>query len=122
MRKNIGFVLLTFVLVLITGCSVGGVAMCQPKDSVRVHEQYYEELEEEYIQEVRSILDEAGLSYAGVMLTHVREEDGTRIYTLSVHHRNYSCLDVQERAGLKRALSECAFEPDRCMFIQKFEQ
>lgn len=122
MKKNIGFVLLTFFLILVTGCSMGGVAMGQPRDSVRVNEQYYGQLEEEYIKEVRGLLDEAGLEHAGVMLTHVREEDGTRIYTLSVHHRSYSCLDQEERDSLTRALSGCSFEPDRCVFVQKMEQ
>lgn len=96
--------------------------MCQPKDSVRVNEQYYEQLEEEYVEEVRGLLDEAGLAHAGVMLTHVRKEDGTRIYTLSIHHRNYLCLDQEERDSLTEALSECAFEPDCCVFVQRMEQ
>lgn len=121
MRKNIGFVLLTIVLILVTGCSMGGVAMCQPKDHVHVNEQHYEQLEEEYIEEVKELLDEAGLVHAGVMLTHVREEDGTRIYRLLVHHRSYSYLEEEERENLSRALEDCAFEPDKCIFVQEFE-
>lgn len=121
MNKNIGFVLFTFVLILITGCSMGSVAMCQPGGSVKVDEQYYGQLEEEYMEEVRGLLEEAGLVHAGVTLTHVREEDGTRIYTLHVHHRSYSCLNQEERDGLSRALAECAFETERCAFIQEIE-
>lgn len=121
MKKNIGFILLTIVLILVTGCSMGGVAMCQSKDHVRVNEQHYEQLEEEYVKEVKGLLDEAGLVHAGVMLTHVREEDGTRIYKLLVHHRSYSYLEEKEREDLSRALEACAFETDHCVFLQEFE-
>ncbi|MDO4331246.1 MAG: hypothetical protein Q4C58_00980 [Eubacteriales bacterium] len=120
MRKNIRFVLFTIALMLVTGCSMGGVAMCQPRDHVYVNEQRYIELESEYIKEVRTLLDEAGLIHAGVMLTHVREEDGTRIYKLQVHHKSYSFLKNEERENLFKALEECGFEPDTCVFVLSF--
>lgn len=121
MRRNLRFVLLTAALILVTGLSVGGTAMCMPKSSVTVKEQYYEQMEEEYIEEVRAILENAGLTHAGIMLTHVREEDGTRTYTLFVHHRNYFYLNLEERDSLSGAVADCAFDADRCVFIQNYD-
>lgn len=121
MRRNIGFALLTMVLVLVTGCSLGGVAMCRPGGIVRVNEGYYTNLEEEYVREVKHLLQEAGLKDAGVMLTHVREADGTRIYTLNVHHRNYSLLKQQDRERLSSAVRACSFETEQCVFVQKYD-
>lgn len=120
MRRNRGFVLFTVLLVLVTGCSAGSVAMCQAKGTVRVNEQYYIGMEQAYVEEVRQLLSEAGLTDAGVMLTHVREEDGTRIYKLSVHHRNYPCLNREERESLSDAVHACSFETDKCIFVQEF--
>lgn len=113
--------LLTMLLVLATGCGLEGVAMCRPADTVRVNEGYYSDLEQEYVREVKEILEEAGLEHAGVTLTHVREADGTRIYTLCIHHRNYARLKAQERELLSGAVSACAFETQRCEFVQSFE-
>lgn len=122
MRRNAGFVLLTVFLVIVTGCSMGGVAMCQPKEQVRVNEQYYTALEEAYVREVKALLEASGLKHAGVMLTHVREEDGSRVYTLSVHHQNYARLAHQEQELLIDAVRECSFETERCTFVQHFDQ
>lgn len=122
MRRKIGFVFLTMLLVLVTGCSLGGVAMCQPGDTVRVNERCYTDLEQEYVREVKAILEDAGLEHAGVMLTHVREADGTRIYTLSVHHRNYACLKAKERESLSNAVRACSFKTEQCVFVQSFDQ
>lgn len=121
MRRNCGFILFTMALVLVTGCSAGSVAMCRPAGTVRVNEQYYIDMEEDYVEEVRQLLADAGLPDAGVMLTHVREADGTRIYTLSVHHRNYRCLEQREREDLSDAVLACSFETEKCVFVQEFD-
>lgn len=118
--KNIGFILLTALLILVTGCSMGGVALCMPKGQVKANEAYFSQLEEEYVQKVREVLDEAGLTNAGVMLTHVREADGSRIYTLSIHHKRYFNLETGEQQMILQSLEECAFEADDCCFIQNF--
>lgn len=120
MRRNLGFVLFTVLLVLVTGCSAGSVAMCQAKGTVKVNEQHYIGMEAAYVNEVRRLCDEAGLPDAGVMLTHVREADGMRFYTLSVHHRNYLCLGQEERESLSAAVRACSFASDTCVFVQKF--
>lgn len=121
MRRNLGFILFTIVLVLVTGCSAGSVAMCRSGSTVRVNEQYYIDMEEDYVEEVKHLLADAGLPDAGVMLTHVREEDGTRIYTLSIHHRNYQCLEQREREDLSNAVHACSFEKENCVFVQEFD-
>lgn len=120
MRRNLGFVFLTAFLVLVTGCSAGGAALCQAKGTVRVSEGHYAGLEEAYVKEVRQLFEEAGLPDAGVMLTHVRESDGTRIYTLLVHHRNYFCLEEEARESLSAAVDACSFESEQCIFVQEF--
>lgn len=121
MRRNWGFILFTIALVLVTGCSAGSVALCRTADTVKVNEQYFVDMEADYVEEVKRLFDDAGLPDAGVMLTHVREADGTRIYTLSVHHRNYRCLEQREREDLSDAVLACSFETEKCVFVQAFD-
>lgn len=120
LRRNIGFVLLTLALILVAGFCMGSVAMGQTKSTVRVNEQYYLPMETAYKEQVQTVLEEAGYVNAGIMLTHVREEDGTRIYTLKVHHKRLEKLDEKERESLSRALAACAFEGEGCRFLQEF--
>lgn len=120
MRTKFGFVLFAVLLMLVTGCGAGSVVICQAGSPVRVNEQRYTGMEEAYVQEVRCLFAEAGLPDAGVMLTHVREADGMRFYTLSVHHRNYLCLGREERERLSDAVRACSFESDKCVFVQEF--
>ena len=120
MKKNITFFITTFILVLITAFCMGSVVLGMPKDQVKVNEAYFEQMEEDYVREVKVLLKEAGLSDAGVMLTHVRESDGSRVYTLSIHHNRYEYLDAAERSAISDSLEKCAFEAEDCTFVQKF--
>lgn len=121
MKKNLGFVLVTVMLFLIAICSMGSVALGRGKDDRREERRYYAGLETTYMQQVRGVLDDAGLTRAGVMLTYVREADGTRYYTLSVHHPDYARLEVSQQELLADSLAACAFSREGCFFEQRFE-
>ena len=119
MKKNMGFLMVLMLLTVLTGCSVSGIAKNVPRRTVQEDPQYAV-LEDSYLKQVRGILKDAGLKDAGVMLTHVTEEDGSRIYTLSVHHRGFSWLEDAEMERLSASLRECAFSGEDCSFVQNF--
>lgn len=120
MKKNIVFLVTTFILVLITAFCMGSVALGMSKDQARANEAYFSSMEKEYVEQAREILKEAGLKDAGVMLTYIREADGSRVYTLSVHHMNYERLGRAEREALSESLENSWFEAENCTFVQNF--
>lgn len=83
-------------------------------------EHYYRELETEMVREVRGVLNDNGYDNSGVSLTRVVNEDGSREYTLTVHHKKITQLNDEGREELKLELQECNFNAENCSFNQEF--
>lgn len=67
--------------------------------------EYYRQIENEYLADVRQILTENGFSNAGLSLTKQVNEEGGLDYTLSVHHRRIDKMDETKRAELTDMLT-----------------
>lgn len=102
------FVITTIILVLVTVFCTAGTVIGQDKDSVRVDEKYYREMEREYVKQVRYYLNDNGYENSGVALTKVLEADGSREYTLNVHHKRIDRLSKAEQKELEEALQTLA--------------
>lgn len=79
-------------------------------------EGYYREREEILVREVRSFLDALGYRNSGVMLTRIVDADGSRSYTLSVHHRELEEPAKEELALLAAGISELEFSGEGISF------
>ena len=102
MKKRFGTV--TVLLVLIITFFTTGTVMGMEKGNVKVDEKYYRQLEQEYVRQVRTYLSDAGYDNSGVALTKVLYEDGSREYTLNIHHRRIERLTYTEQERLKEEL------------------
>lgn len=113
MRKiagNLGFVAVTILLILLTAlCFAGTVASRTTLDGAEM-EGYYRQQEEQLVSRAREFLEEQGLAYSGVMLTRVVEADGSRAYTLTVHHGEIDRMSAPERDALAERLADLAFQ------------
>lgn len=113
MRKiagNLGFVAVTILLILLTAlCFAGTVASRTTLDSSEL-EGYYRQQEEQLVSRARDFLEEQGFVYSGVMLTRVVEADGSRAYTLTVHHGEIDRMSAPEREALAERLEGLAFQ------------
>ena len=96
--------IVTVVLVLITAFSVSGTVIGQNKGDDRAREQYLRMAEQEYVQEIRNLLEEKGYCSSGVTMNRVIEEDGTREYTVTIHHRRIESLSDEQKNAL---VAEC---------------
>lgn len=113
MRKtgSQGFAAATILLVLVAVFSFAGAAVCRAADSGWEElENRYRDLERQLVQDTRDYLNLQGFSDSGVMLTRVVEADGTREYTVTIHHRAIEGMREKERLELAAALEEFAFE------------
>ena len=103
-----GFVLFTLLLILITAFCTTGTVMGMEKDKFSVDETFFEEMERDYVYRVRQYLDAEGYCNSGVTLTKVLLEDGSREYTLNVHHRRFGKLEQAKQDELKSMLADMA--------------
>lgn len=113
MRKiagNLGFAAVTILLILLTAlCFAGTVASRTTLDGAEM-EGYYRQQEEQLVSRAREFLEEQGFAYSGVMLTRVVEADGSRAYTLTVHHGEIDRMSAPERDALAERLADLAFQ------------
>ncbi len=120
MKKQIGFGVFTFVLILISCFCMKSVVMGKDNARMQMQEQYYLELEEQYIETIREQLYEEGYGDCGIMLTRTIFEDGSREYRVTVHHRLIEKLGETEKSALEYALIKEAFTSKDVKFVIAF--
>lgn len=123
MEKRAGsfrFVAATVILVSVAALSFAGTVMCRTNLSEAELEGYYREKEQQMVKDTRGYLNRNGFDNSGVMLTRVVDGSGSRMYTLTVHHRGIDRMEEAERKALAQELAAFAFEDDNSMFRYEF--
>lgn len=112
--------IITVLLVLIIAFCISGTVIGQNKGDARAEEQYYQAAELAYIKEIRNLLEEKGYSNSGVTMNRVIEEDGTREYTVTIHHRRISCLSDEQKNALVTECQSIDFSVENCSIFHEF--
>ena len=123
MRKkagSLGFWAATILLVLVAAFFVTATVMSRTSLSRAELEGYYREKEEQLVREARKYLNAQGYQDSGVMLTRVVGADGSRVYTVTLHHSDFDRLEEAEREALVRKLAELEFADENAVFCHKF--
>ncbi|MGN0386096.1 MAG: hypothetical protein ACI4EX_09450 [Lachnospiraceae bacterium] len=120
MKKNVGFGIITVILVLISFLCIGGAVSGQSTEKMRTKEQFYVDLENQYISEIRDMLNEEGYVNCGIMLTRTVLEDGSREYHMNIHHKRLAKLTETESSTLKDMIREKAFMKEEISFVITF--
>ena len=113
-RRGYGIATVLLVLIIILG--VGGTVMSKENSERARQNRYYGALEEEYRERTRVLLEEEGYHNCGINLTWVAYENGSREYTLLLHHRKLNRLNDEEKTALRNILSETEFQEEACSF------
>ena len=87
----------------------------KPADDNSVWNEYYAPMESEYVSEVRAYLNDSGYVNSGVTLTRTTDEELSRVYTLSIHHRRLEGCSEERREEISEILKSMGFEDDRCV-------
>lgn len=114
--REILFAVFTIVLILVCTFFVSGTVVSQSKGTLRVDEEYYQELEESYVREIRDCLNDQGFCNSGVTLTKTVEATGERNYEVLIHHKRLSRLTGEEQAELFSEIEEMGFDLAGCNF------
>ena len=110
----------TMLLILIIAFCICGTAFGQNRGRNQAQERYYRAMEQEYVKEIRKLLTERGYCNSGVTMNRVVQEDGSRQYTVTIHHRRITRLDEEQQNEL---LDECRmidFPVEDCTFCHEF--
>ena len=108
MRRVVMFVVVVMVLAMGIGMSV--MASSEKEMSYVISNEEYKAMEQECLQEVKMILLEKGCKDAGVTLTYVTMEDGSREYTVNIHHGKLDTMETEEYSLLQERIKEMVRE------------
>lgn len=117
---RIGFGAVTIFLIFVTAFCCAGTVLSRAELSQREMENYYREKERQMVSEARAFLNAGGFVNSGIMLTHTVETDGSRMYTMTVHHGEIDKMSEEDRQRLLEELENFAFESSNCSFFHKF--
>lgn len=119
MRKK-SLVILTLALTMVICLLFHMTAQAQDRREIQLAKEYYDDLEDLYVEILRDKLSSLGYENAGITLTKVYLENGTREYTSLIHHRRIDKLSVSEQEELMSELSVAILQDDNCKFKQEF--
>lgn len=112
--------IITVLLVLIIAFCISGTVIGQNRSNAGAEEQYYRVAEREYVQEVRKLLEEKGYCNCGITMNRVIEENGTRRYTVTIHHRRIENLNDEQRNALALECQAIDFSAENCSIFHEF--
>jgi cell division protein FtsI/penicillin-binding protein 2 len=115
-NQNRGFGVITVVLILAILFLVKGTVFSREQDGRAEANRYYSVLEKEYLRQTKDMLEQDGYDNCGVTVTWVAAEDGSREYTVCLHHRKLQKLSRQEQTVMIDRLSEMEFDRESCSF------
>ena len=119
-RKEAAFIMVTLLMILSLWFFIPEKVMSQNIDTVTVDEEAFIELEGNYLSQIKAYLEKEGFQNSGVALTRVVEEDGSRSYEITLHHKKLDKLSRDELETLKENIKELAFGVSGCEFQIKF--
>lgn len=113
-------ILFTVMMIVIIAFCVTETVISQSNEARCMEEKYYDELEADYLAEIKLILTSEGYRNSGVTMTRVTEADGMRSYTVNIHHKLIDKLSTDEQEQLEEMLGEIPFPDISCSFCHKF--
>ena len=111
------FGVVTVLLVFIIVFCVKGTVTSKESDERGKKNRYYAVLEQEYLDRARQLLEEQGLRGCGVNIRWVANVDGSREYTILLHHRMLNRMTEEEKLVLTDMLVEMEFQDEACSFL-----
>lgn len=110
------FGIITVLLVLVIVFCIRGTVFSKENDKRARENQYYAVMQDEYVKQAKQRMEEQGYSNCGVTVTWVVQSDGSREYTVLLHHRKLEKLSPEEKGEVIRSLSDMEFGRGTCRF------
>ena len=119
-QSNITFVFVTVLFVMISAFCMSQTVTGKEDAEAKEQEAFYREQENKLLADTRAFLNQEGYYNSGVTLTRVVDSDGSREYTITIHHSRIDRMDDFEKQELKNALEELVFVSKGCSFCHTF--
>lgn len=102
------------LLLVIISCITLTVQARERKSDFDYDEAFYDELEDEYKDEISQVLNECGLYHSGINLTKITQADGSRKYDLRIYHARLEHMNSDRMTELQERLCAVVFPESSC--------
>ena len=92
----------------------------QGEHNIAAEREFYEELEKTYVANMREMLGSKGYSNAGITMTKIYGTDGSREYTVQIHHKQIEKLSSPEQTVLQNELAQITLGDEQSRILHKF--
>lgn len=120
MKKLSGFLLLTITLVLCITFFTAGTVKSISKENAKLEEAYYQELEKNYLSEMKAYLNGRGFYNSGITMTRTDTQEGRREYRILIHNSRLERLSGAEKEEMKEDLKAIYSGMEECGFCHEF--
>lgn len=120
MKTIKSYLFATIVLVLFIAFCAAETAKSISMEDNEVKEAYYQELEQNYLAQVKAYLNEQGYFNSGVTMTRTETGEGVREYSVLIHNSRISRLSEAERESLREGLEGVFSELEECQICHEF--
>jgi len=107
-KKVLG--LITFGFIIVLSLCVNNKAKGADIQTVKLTGAGYQEAENQYIAQVREVLDTNGFCNSGINLDKATTEQGSIVYTLSIRHRRFDKIDADKKSELKENIEKLTLD------------
>lgn len=118
--KRIFLILSTLLLIFVIFFCTSQTVMSRSKADAGRRHKYYAAMEKEYQSEMERLLHEKGYANCGINIRWISDGEGSRTYTVMLHHRKLYTLDGSEKEELLKELSGTEFSEEGCTFCYEF--
>ncbi len=102
--KRCSFILCTMLLIVVIVLCISSTVKGQNNKRLNKENEYISNIEDKYIDEIKSEMSNMGFEYAGVSLTKTVDNE-VYTYTLQIHHKKLDGLCGEERRDILDKLS-----------------
>lgn len=118
--KRYRFYMLTVMLVFVLFSLVTMRVKGQGELDFAADRELYEQLEDTYTERLKDMLENKGYRNAGITMTKIYQPDGSREYTVQIHHKRINQLSDGEKILLLNELAALSFGGEECNVLHKF--
>lgn len=113
-KKPSGVTIVIAMLIAVTIFCISGTVLCRSNRLSRAEELSYRALKQEYVRELRTLLEEKGYSDSGVVMNSITQADGERSCIITIHHRKIEALDNREKNALAAECQSIEVPVENC--------
>ncbi len=118
--KRYRFYMLTVMIVFVLFSFVTMQVKGQGEIDFAADRELYEQLEDDYTERLQDMLTDKGYRNAGITMTKIYQMDGSREYTVKIHHKRINQLSDGEKILLLNELAAVSFGGENCSVLHKF--